>query len=540
MWRNFFAKSSTKSIALIALAVVAMAVVCLPIVYGLWQVVHANAWSALFADNQFLPALKATLISTLVSNSGALLICLLVLLAFYPGQRWQRYQQRLPFFLALPHIAFAVGLFFLWMPSGTLVRLLHVLGLDWRGVWPDIRDSNGIGLGVVLAMRESWFLLWVAAAQLQQQALHRQLLVMRSMGYGRLQAFVFVLVPQLLPRMGWALLATTAYSVSVVDIGILVGPNNPPTLAVLAWQWISHSSPLIRDMGMTATFLLVLLMIAFACAAWLLWHVLRRMLFPFSGRRIGWRWCWIGRSTSLLLNGSGYVVLVILLLWSLAGAWFYPALLPKTWALTNWQHADWSLLVTTFSLAACSTLIALALLMLWLDAGMARFNRLVWLPLLLPALPLVIGQYDLLLRVGLDGTFIGVVWTHLLWVVPYMLLVLAPAYRHLDPRLQHMARSFGLHGWRLALMVRWPLLVRPILAASAIGFSVSVAQYLPTLYSGAGRFHTVTTQAVALASGGNLRAQAVQAFVQWLLPALGFLGLLIISLWIGHKRRGLD
>ncbi|MBV7435129.1 hypothetical protein KRX19_08850 [Cardiobacteriaceae bacterium TAE3-ERU3] len=535
-----FTQYDLKRKPLIAVAGIAMAVVCLPMVYGLWQVSHAGAWSALFADNQFAPALIATLISTLVSNSGALLICLLVLLAFYPGQRWQRHQRRLPFFLALPHIAFAVGLFFLWMPSGTLVRVLYAVGLDWRSVWPDMRDGNGIGLGIVLALRESWFLLWVAAAQLQQQGLHSQLLVMRSMGYGRLQAFVFVLVPQLLPRMGWALLATTAYSIAVVDIALLVGPNNPPTLAVLAWQWINHSSPVMREMGMTAMFLLVLLMIAFASSAWLLWQVLRRTLFPFSGRRISWRLGWAGRLTSILLNGSGIAVLLILLLWSLAGAWFYPALLPKTWTLANWQHADWSLLATTFNLAVCSTLIALLLLMLWLDAGMARFNRLVWLPLLLPALPLVIGQYDLLLRIGLDGTFIGVVWTHLLWVVPYMLLVLAPAYQHLDPRLQLIARSLGLYSWRLALLVRWPLLVRPVLAACAIGFSVSVAQYLPTLYSGAGRFHTVTTQAVALASGGNLRAQAVQAFVQWLLPALVFLGLLMISLWIGRKRRELD
>jgi putative thiamine transport system permease protein len=32
-----------------------------------------------------------------------------------------------------------------------------------------------------------------------------------------------------------------------------------------------------------------------------------------------------------------------------------------------------------------------------------------------------------------------------------------------------------------------------------VGFAVSVAQYLPTLFVGAGRFNTVTTEAVTLA-----------------------------------------
>jgi len=49
-----------------------------------------------------------------------------------------------------------------------------------------------------------------------------------------------------------------------------------------------------------------------------------------------------------------------------------------------------------------------------------------------------------------------------------------------------------------------------------------VGQYLPTLLIGAGRLPTITTEAVALASGGNRRVIGVYAFVQMLLPAIGF------------------
>jgi ABC-type uncharacterized transport system YnjBCD permease subunit len=70
--------------------------------------------------------------------------------------------------------------------------------------------------------------------------------------------------------------------------------------------------------------------------------------------------------------------------------------------------------------------------------------------------------------------------------------------------------------------VKWPLLVRPILATLAVGFAVSVAQYLPTLFAGGGRFVTVTTEAVALSAGGNRRVLAVQALLQIALPLAGF------------------
>jgi putative thiamine transport system permease protein len=81
--------------------------------------------------------------------------------------------------------------------------------------------------------------------------------------------------------------------------------------------------------------------------------------------------------------------------------------------------------------------------------------------------------------------------------------------------------------------VKWPLLRSALAAALAVGFAVSVAQYLPTLYVGAGRFQTVTTEAVTLASGGQRALTAAFAWLQWLLPMLMF-GL--AALW-GRPRR---
>ncbi|MCV5663386.1 ABC transporter permease, partial [Escherichia coli] len=35
------------------------------------------------------------------------------------------------------------------------------------------------------------------------------------------------------------MLAVLAYSLSVVDVALIIGPTNPPTFAVLVWQWFN-------------------------------------------------------------------------------------------------------------------------------------------------------------------------------------------------------------------------------------------------------------------------------------------------------------
>ncbi|WP_216073199.1 hypothetical protein, partial [Acinetobacter nosocomialis] len=61
---------------------------------------------------------------------------------------------------------------------------------------------------------------------------------MKTLGYNRWQCLQWIIVPALLPSMSLVLLATVAWSLSAVDVALVIGPGNPPTLAVLAWQWL--------------------------------------------------------------------------------------------------------------------------------------------------------------------------------------------------------------------------------------------------------------------------------------------------------------
>ncbi len=68
---------------------------------------------------------------------------------------------------------------------------------------------------------------------------------------------------------------------------------------------------------------------------------------------------------------------------------------------------------------------------------------------------------------------------------------------------------------------------------------MSIGQYLPTQLLGAGRVTTVTTEAVALASGSNRRLIGVWALVQASLPLIGFMLALGLPRLLGTHRRDL-
>lgn len=470
-------------------------------------------WQYLLNDPQLAQALAATLVSTLLGVGGALFLALFVIATLWPSAGWQRLASRLPLLLALPHVAFATCALILFAEGGALYRLLPII--------QPVQDRYGIGLGLVLAVKESGFLLWVCWGLLGERRLAEQVVVFKSLGYGRGQCLTHVILPALAPALKVALLATTAWTLSVVDVAVIIGPGNPPTLAVLAWQWLNSADPGDRAKGGLACLLLLALLAAITGTCRLIrsrWQAreplptgIRHPDFPLlPGRVIG-----------ILLPFSG-------LFCTLCLAWFAHTTFPSTDTFNN-----------SLGLALFSALIGAGVCLLWLEWGPSSMPIWLTLPLLLPALPLAAGQYQLALYGWLDGQFVTVMWGHLLWVVPWMLFVLHPAWQQIDTRQILLAKTLGWGRGRIFLRLKCPLIIRPILSALAVGFSVSIAQYLPTQWLGGGRVPTLTTEAVALSSGGVTGSLAAQALWQLLLPMGFFLFTALLARRIGHYRRGL-
>jgi putative thiamine transport system permease protein len=227
-----------------------------------------------------------------------------------------------------------------------------------------------------------------------------------------------------------------------------------------------------------------------------------------------------------------------------AGSWRFPALLPAGLQASAWTAAAAGLAGatrTTLVTGALASLMALALTVACLEheARTGRRQRalaLAYLPLLVPQVSFLFGLQVLFARLGLDATFPGLLWSHLVFVLPYLFLLLREPYLAVDRHTLAAAATLGSRSGRVWARVRLPLARRPLLVATAVGFSVSVAQYLPTVLIGAGRWPTLTTETLGLAAGGDRRLAAAAS----LLLALPPLVALAVALALPSPRLGRD
>ena len=94
-----------------------------------------------------------------------------------------------------------------------------------------------------------------------------------------------------------------------------------------------------------------------------------------------------------------------------------------------------------------------------------------------------------------------------------------------------LAASLAESRWQRLFQVRLPMLLTPLLTSFAVGFSVSSALYLPTIFAGNARVTTLTVEAVTLATGAGRQALGVATGMQMVLPLIVFISVAAISRW---------
>ena len=505
-----------------------------------------SAWLGLWQEPQGPRALVLSLWTGLASTALSWWVAARLLAHGFVHRSMDRLLRGLPWMLATPHAAFAIGLVFLLSPSGWLLRALSpwFTGFEFPPPWSTTQDSWGLGLILALTAKEIPFLLWAAATQLQRDDLSRRWraehALAQTLGYAPRQAWWRVVWPQLAPRLRWPLLAVLAYGLTVVDMALVIGPASPPTLAVLAWQWLQDADLSVNAQGAAAGGLLAFMVLV---AATLLGAGWGSMHTPsMDGQRGQHRPGGAARRRDIclmLLTALYLAMLAALAVGSVAGLWPFPSFWPEALTWQAWQSvwASGRTVGTTLGLATGSAALALAWSVAWLELAPRPWDRalrpLLYLPLVLPAVLWVIGLYRVALWAQMEGQWAGLLLAHTAMVLPYVLLTLSPAYLGVDPRLSAVSASLGHGSLSFLWRIKWPLLRRSLAASAAVGFAVSVAQYLPTLYVGAGRFASVTTEAVTLAAGAQRSLTSAYAALQFLLPVLAF----ALAAWVGRPRR---
>lgn len=505
-------------------------------------------------------ALRLSVLTGLGSSLLALGATLLILMAFYPSRGFRRLEKLLAPILSVPHAAFAIGIGFLVAPSGWLVRWLAVMTgwPEYPPNWMTFKDPYGLSLMLVLALKEIPFLLFMALASLPALKVEKTLWLGASLGYRPGKVWLMLIWPVLYSRLRLPFYAVVAFSLSVVDIALIAGPTAPPTLAVMATRLFNDPDLLLRLPGAAAATTLLLVTVLTLAILYYLERPLRWLCLHLLGNgkrprlRFGLR-IW---ASLVLIPGTFFYLgsLLVLILWSFAGQWRFPGLWPDPFSTRTWVSAPerlldplWLTLSTGLSAAVIALVLVIGALenevrLSQLKPGFTA-QRLLWvvyLPLLVPQIAFLFGFQVSLAWLELGGRWWVLVWSHLVFVLPYTFLTLSGPYRAYDERYTWVGLSLSGHRlatfWRIKLGQLW----RPLGYTLATGFAVSVAQYLPTLFIGGGRFATITTEAVSLASGSNRRSMAAYALVQQVLPLIGFALALSLAAWRYRHHRALQ
>ncbi|MBJ7555172.1 ABC transporter permease [Marinomonas spartinae] len=499
-------------------------------------------WLTLFHSEEFYSSLKLTLISGIGAPLLAVWLALSLLAWGYEKPPFRRIEAMLAPILAIPHAAIAIGLLFLLSPSGWLLRLFSpwLTGFERPPNWITTQDPYALSLIFALVIKEMPYLLFVMLASLQTMQARQSLQVCRTLGYSRLTTWRKILIPQLYPIVRLPIFIVIAFSLTVVDLAMIIGPNTPSTLSVTLLRWFNAPDLSMRYIA-SAGAVVLMVVIAIVLAGWEFGHrVLQQLTTPerSNGKRQGATdyLVQLGAILGVLSLITAFLALLVLPMWSLTRRWRFPDALPSQWTWDN-IHSAIPLLIqlssNTLLIALAATGIACLMSLLMLESKRASYTKetppkhhpfdwLIYVPILLPQVGFLFGVSVLMLQTNLNGSFLAIIAMHLLYVLPYVYLTLKGPYLAYQEEYLYQANRLRYQPWRNYLFIKLAMLKPALFTAFAIGFSVSVAQYLPTLIAGEGRHSTLTTEAVARAASGDRKQVGSMALLQAFFPVFVF------------------
>lgn len=577
--------------------IIASALFVLPILFGLlgtWLPAFGflpsinsvtfslEAFDQLYQHPSTSTSLKVTLQSAFISTCFAFVISQWLSVQLYSTRAWRWLTQSIAPLLALPHLAFGVGFAFIISPSGWLVRMISpaVTGFNLPPDWLILNDPQALSLTLALILKEIPFFLLMTLSAMSGLSVDKTLCLGRTLGYSHREAWFKLVFSQMYPQLRLPIFAVLSYSLSVVDMSLILGPNTPPTFAVLINRWFNDADTSYRLMGAAGASVLFVIVLLGLCSLLLLEKGVRLSLKNWllagpqdkarsRGKPIA---VLAGLSKQVpilllfLLNSFALLSLLSLIVWSFSLRWRFPDFLPEQWSMKYWSKAWEQLpdaLWVTGGIAFIATIIATALSIAVLEIqGRSKAELegalgrsevlgrssgklgqralwLIYLPMLIPQVSFLFGIQVIFVYGHIDGTWFGLVWGHLIFVIPYSYLTLQHVYRQFNPKYFQLGLMLSQSKWRSFFYVKLPMLLKPISFTLATGFAVSVSQYLPTIYLGAGRFQTVTTETVNLATGSDVRILSAFALWQFLLPLLVYSMAILIPLYIFRHRKGL-
>lgn len=215
------------------------------------------------------------------------------------------------------------------------------------------------------------------------------------------------------------------------------------------------------------------------------------------------------------------VPLIVLVVWSLVSIWPYPNLIPDAWTLRAYEYlfdptSKFGTAIVS-SLVLCAIVCVLGVIVSTMAgyaiasydfAGKQVLDFLVYLPQLVPCVVFGIGAHVLFIRLGLSGSFLGVVLVQLIVACPFSIKMMTNASRMFGGELVEQAVVLGSSRVKAFFQVAFKPLLPTMIAAACMISTVSLGDYFLTFLIGSGKVSTFATLLVPMISSSDTNVVA--------------------------------
>lgn len=154
-------------------------------------------------------------------------------------------------------------------------------------------------------------------------------------------------------------------------------------------------------------------------------------------------------------------------------------------------------------------------------------------PLMIPPVVLGIAFLRFFTQIGLSGSFLGLVLSHVIIVMPFSLRLVIAAASGMDPQLEHAAISLGASWWRSFRRVTLPLILPGVASGWVLAFITSFDEVTMTVFIASPR---TTTLPVRLFLYIQDNIDPLVAAVSAALIGLTFAAMLLLDRLYGLER----
>ena len=495
-----------------------------------------------------LKSISLSFFTGFCSTILALFFSQLILSYFFNTKTYNYLKYFISPFLALPHITMAVGIIFLFSPSGLFFRLISpwLTGFERPPNFFIIPDEYGFFLILGLVLKEIPFFILISLSALEQLPTKKIFKIGKTLQHSYFSIWAMIIFPLIYKKIRLVIFIVIAFSASVIDMSLLLAPSTPSTLsirALKAYQSAEFDSIFIAsNLALIQLLVIIVLMV---CWVFLEKIVQQKHFFLITLNFLSRKKPFFKNIlyfTSLILFSFSILGIACAFLWSVGQNWYFPQFFPGSLSIDNIlvffkQNKD--IVFVSIYISLIVSLLSLLIIVIWVELTEVLkfkhfyFEWFFFLPLFIPEISFLIGLQSFLIVFNFNSFFIPLIVTELLYIMPYSFIILAPALREIKKDYIKVGSSLGKSRLERLIYIKIPLIIPSIFTAFAIGMIISLSLYTPVYFIGAGRITTLTVEALNLALSNSRQDLGVATVFQVLIPIL----ILLIVAYFNRKLK---